>query len=170
MCNKGDETGSLIRLPTGGGALSGLGEKFSPDLHTGTANFSIPLALPAGRNGFQPQLALSYSTGQGQSLFGLGWALSLPGVSRKRRRGYRATRTLLCSRSRRTSSSFRGPRISCRSKLPSLGARAIGPEPGTSRSGRVPLPAVTTRPDQSGLVRWSHPPRQSQHQLYVVET
>jgi RHS repeat-associated protein len=87
MSNKSNDTASLISLPKGGGALSGLGEKFSPDLHTGTGNFSIPLALPAGRNGFQPQLTLSYSTGQGQGLFGLGWALSLPGVSRKTSKG-----------------------------------------------------------------------------------
>lgn len=87
MSNKSNNTGSLISLPKGGGALSGLGEKFSPDLHTGTGNFSIPLALPAGRNGFQPQLTLSYSTGQGQGFFGLGWALSLPGVSRKTSKG-----------------------------------------------------------------------------------
>ena len=33
-------------------------EKFSPDLHTGTGNFSIPIELPAGRNGFAPRLTL----------------------------------------------------------------------------------------------------------------
>ena len=33
-----------IALPKGGGALSGIGEKFSPDLHTGTGNFSVPIA------------------------------------------------------------------------------------------------------------------------------
>lgn len=32
-----------IILPKEGGALKGLGEKFSPDLHTGTGNFSIPI-------------------------------------------------------------------------------------------------------------------------------
>jgi hypothetical protein len=63
--------------------MSGLGEKFSPDLHTGTGNFTVPLVLPPGRNGFQPQLTLAYSTGSGNGLFGLGWNLSVPGVSRK---------------------------------------------------------------------------------------
>jgi RHS repeat-associated protein len=80
-------TSSVIALPKGGGALSGLGEKFSPDLHTGTGNFSVPIGVPAGRNGFQPQLTLGYSTGQGQGLFGLGWALGVPGVSRKTSKG-----------------------------------------------------------------------------------
>ena len=77
----------IIALPKGGGALYGLGEKFSPDLHTGTGNFTVPIALPAGRNGFQPQLNLVYSTGSGNSPFGLGWKLSIPGVVRKTSQG-----------------------------------------------------------------------------------
>ena len=42
----------------------------------------MPIAVPAGRSGVQPDLALAYSTGQGNGVFGLGWALSVPGVSR----------------------------------------------------------------------------------------
>jgi RHS repeat-associated protein len=79
--------GSPISLPSGGGAIGGLGEKFSPDLFTGTGNFSVPIAVPPGRHGVQPQLALTYSTGNGNGPFGLGWALSLPGVARKTSRG-----------------------------------------------------------------------------------
>ena len=74
-------------LPSGGGSVSGLGETFSPDLHTGTGNFTVPIALPPGRNGFQRQLNLVYSTGNGNGPFGLGWSLSLPGVTRKTSRG-----------------------------------------------------------------------------------
>ncbi len=77
----------VISLPKGGGALHGMGEKFSPDLQTGTGNFTIPIALPPGRNGFQPQLNLVYSTGNGNGPFGLGWNLSIPGVSRKTSKG-----------------------------------------------------------------------------------
>ena len=76
-------SGAAPSLPKGGGALQGIGEKFAPDLHTGTGNFTIPLAVPRGRNGFQPQLALAYSSGSGNGPFGLGWSLSVPGVSRK---------------------------------------------------------------------------------------
>src|SRR4051812_19923485 len=79
--------GSVISLPRGGGAVSGLGEKFSPDLFTGTGNFSLPLQLPAGRLGLTPQVGLGYSTGNGNGPFGLGWALSVPGVSRKTSHG-----------------------------------------------------------------------------------
>ena len=87
MGNNASEAGQTIALPKGGGALHGIGEKFSPDLHTGTGNFTIPVALPPGRNGFQPQLNLVYSTGTGNGPFGLGWNLSIPGVSRKTSKG-----------------------------------------------------------------------------------
>lgn len=80
-------SGELVSLPTGGGAVRGVGETFQPDLHTGTGNFSIPIDVPSGRNGFQPQLALSYSTGSGNGPFGLGWSVDVPGVRRKTARG-----------------------------------------------------------------------------------
>ena len=83
MSNNTDTSDSIISLPAGGGALSGIGETFSPDLFTGTGNFTIPIDLLPGRNGFQPELNLVYSTGHGNGHFGLGWRLSIPGVSRK---------------------------------------------------------------------------------------
>lgn len=78
---------SVISNPQGGGAQSGLGEKFSPDLFTGTGNFSVPIVVPPGRNGFQPQLTLGYSSGNGNGMFGMGWALGIPGVMRKTSKG-----------------------------------------------------------------------------------
>src|SRR5215472_15099375 len=87
MSNKSGTSSQVITLPSGGGALQGIGETFSPDLFTGTGNFNVPLALPPGRNGFQPTLALVYSTGNGNGPFGLGWDLSVPGVSRKTSKG-----------------------------------------------------------------------------------
>src|SRR2546430_14292506 len=87
MASNSNAPNQIISLPTGGGAQHGIGEKFSPDLHTGTGNFTVPIALPPGRNGFQPQLSLVYSTGNGNGPFGLGWSLSVPGVSRKTSKG-----------------------------------------------------------------------------------
>jgi hypothetical protein len=55
VSNKSGTSSQVISVPKGGGALSGIGETFSPDLHTGTGNFSVPIALPPGRNGFQPE-------------------------------------------------------------------------------------------------------------------
>src|SRR6476661_3551711 len=74
---------NVISLPKGGGALKGIGEKFSPDLHTGTGNLTVPLAIPNGRHAFQPDLRLSYSTASGNGPFGVGWTLEGPGVARK---------------------------------------------------------------------------------------
>src|SRR6266542_252435 len=87
MSDKSGTSSQIISLPKGGGALQGIGEKFSPDLFTGTGNFTVPIALPPGRNGFQPQLNLVYSTGSGNGPFGLGWSLSIPGVGRKTSKG-----------------------------------------------------------------------------------
>jgi RHS repeat-associated protein len=77
----------LISLPQGGGAISGIGETFQPELHTGTGNLTVPLQLPPGRNGLQPVLSLSYSTGNPNGPFGLGWDLPVPGVRRKTSQG-----------------------------------------------------------------------------------
>src|SRR5215831_3472316 len=87
MSDQSGTASQVILLPRGGGALQGTGGKFSPDPHTGTGKFTVPITLPPGRNGFQPQLQLVYSTGNGNGLFGLGWSLSIPGVSRKTAKG-----------------------------------------------------------------------------------
>jgi RHS repeat-associated protein len=83
MSNKSGISNQVLPLPSGGGAMKGIGETFSPDLFTGTGNLTVPLDLPPGRNGFQPRLNLSYSTGNGNGPFGIGWQLSVPGVTRK---------------------------------------------------------------------------------------
>ena len=87
MGSQADFPGQIIVTPQGGGALSGLGEKFSPDLYTGTGNFSVPINVPNGRAGLEPKLTLGYSTGSGNGPFGLGWSLSVPGVARKTSKG-----------------------------------------------------------------------------------
>ena len=61
MADKSATSGQVISLPKGGGALHGMGEKLSPDLFTGAGNFTVPVALPPGRHGFQPKLNLDYS-------------------------------------------------------------------------------------------------------------
>lgn len=71
----------VLSPPKGGGALRGIGETFAPDLHTGTGNFSVPIALPDGRNGLKPSLTLTFSTGLGNGGFGMGWSLGIPAVT-----------------------------------------------------------------------------------------
>jgi RHS repeat-associated protein len=80
-------TAPRIALPKGGGAIQGIGEKFSTNAMTGTGALSVPLGASPGRAGFGPQLTLTYESGAGNGPFGLGWELSLPSISRKTDRG-----------------------------------------------------------------------------------
>ena len=74
-------------LPKGGGAIHGIGEKFSANPVTGTASLQIPLATSPGRAGFHPDLALSYDSGAGNGPFGHGFHLSVPQIARKTDKG-----------------------------------------------------------------------------------
>jgi RHS repeat-associated protein len=76
-------TPPAVALPTGGGAIRGMGDKFTANPVTGTGSFSIPIRVSPGRSGFQPQLALTYDSGAGNGPFGLGWNLGLPAITRK---------------------------------------------------------------------------------------
>jgi RHS repeat-associated protein len=76
----------LLTLPSGGGALRGLGESFQPDLHTGTGTFTVPLDLPPGRAGFHPRLALAYHSAAGNGPCGIGWAVDIPSIRRRTER------------------------------------------------------------------------------------
>lgn len=76
-----------IELPKGGGAIRGIGEKFSANPATGTGSVSVPLPLSRGRSGLEPALSLSYDSGRGNGPFGFGWALNLPCVTRKTDKG-----------------------------------------------------------------------------------
>ena len=71
-----------IELPKGGGAIKGIDEKFSVNAVNGTAGFSIPLPFSTSR-GNATSLTLSYNSGAGNGVFGLGWVLSLPSIKRK---------------------------------------------------------------------------------------
>lgn len=53
----------------------------------GTANIQLPIKIPAGRKGMQPQLALRYNSEGGNGWTGLGWDLSIPAVTIETRWG-----------------------------------------------------------------------------------
>lgn len=76
-----------VSLPKGGGAIKGMGEKFAANPVTGTGSMSVPIVTSPGRSGFGPQLSLSYDSGAGNGVFGLGWNLSLPSITRKTDKG-----------------------------------------------------------------------------------
>lgn len=74
-------------LPKSGGAIRGIGEKFSVNSVTGTGNLNIPIFTSNSRTDFYPQLSISYDSGSGNSSFGLGFDLSVPSISRKTSKG-----------------------------------------------------------------------------------
>ncbi|GAB4533718.1 MAG: hypothetical protein Tsb0014_19390 [Pleurocapsa sp.] len=76
-----------VSLPEGGGAIAGIGEKFSMNPVTGTGSLSIPIFVSPGRSGFSPQLTLNYDSGAGNSSFGLGCSLGVPSITRKTQKG-----------------------------------------------------------------------------------
>jgi RHS repeat-associated protein len=76
-----------IELPKGGGAVRGIGEKFEANPATGTGKLTIPLGLSSGRSGFGPSVSIAYDSGSGNGIFGLGWSISLPSITRKTDKG-----------------------------------------------------------------------------------
>src|ERR1700757_3402875 len=76
-----------ISLPKGGGAIRGIGEKFTANPVTGTGSMTVPIFTSPGRSGFGPQLALSYDSGAGNGPFGMGWQLPIPAITRKTDKG-----------------------------------------------------------------------------------
>ena len=84
-----DQTGGArpsVVLPKGGGAIRGVDEKFKVNPANGSGQFSIPLPLSKAR-GFGPDLTLNYDSGSGNGLFGIGWQLDLPSITRKTSKG-----------------------------------------------------------------------------------
>ncbi|MEL6152493.1 MAG: SpvB/TcaC N-terminal domain-containing protein, partial [Bacteroidota bacterium] len=77
---------SELSLPKGGGAIQGIGETFQANEFSGTASMSIPIAASPCRD-FAPSLSVDYSSGGGNGVFGMGFAASIPQVSRQTRLG-----------------------------------------------------------------------------------
>ncbi|HOC70732.1 MAG TPA: SpvB/TcaC N-terminal domain-containing protein, partial [Candidatus Hydrogenedentes bacterium] len=77
----------VLSLPSGPGAVEGLGESFEPQLNSGTASYAVPLKAAPGRAGFAPQLVLRYNGGWGNGTVGMGWRLDLPGIQRQTDKG-----------------------------------------------------------------------------------
>ncbi len=55
--------------------------------NSGTANLSYPIEIPAGRQGMQPNLALTYNSGGGNGWLGVGWDISIPSITVETRWG-----------------------------------------------------------------------------------
>ncbi len=85
--NKSGVKPQVLSIPSGPGSIEGLGGAFEPQLNTGTSSYSVKLSVPAGRNGFQPELSLSYNSGNANGPLGIGWNLGIPAIVRQIEKG-----------------------------------------------------------------------------------
>lgn len=69
-------------MPRGGGAIRGVSEQLATNVVTGGGSLNVPLPISPGRGGATPKLSLGYDSAAGNGPFGIGWALSLPRISR----------------------------------------------------------------------------------------
>src|SRR5690606_21006521 len=76
-----------VSLPGGPGSLEGIGENVDVAANMGQMSYQIPIEVPAGFPGLTPELALSYSSGNGTSALGIGWDLVIPTIERMTWRG-----------------------------------------------------------------------------------
>jgi YD repeat-containing protein len=69
----------------GGGLGDGQsGGTISPDLFTGVLSYDVPIVVPPGRHGVEPNLSLTYNnTNTDNPSLGTGWALELGAVERR---------------------------------------------------------------------------------------
>lgn len=75
-----------IQLPSGGGALRGMGERFQANGFTGTGALHIPVPSTQSRS-LSANLSLDYSSTGGQGIAGMGFALSRSASSRRTTHG-----------------------------------------------------------------------------------
>lgn len=72
------------RGEAGGDSSSSL---VQPSLFTGAAQMSVPISIPAGAGGVQPDLAMSYNSSRGRGNLGTGWSIELPKIVRSTKYG-----------------------------------------------------------------------------------
>ena len=76
----GHKTQPHVQTKLMGGRIQG---SFNVDGSSGSAQYSIPIIVPAGHGGMEPKLQLSYSSGGGNGHYGVGWEMvGLPVVHR----------------------------------------------------------------------------------------
>ncbi len=71
-----------VSLPEGPGSLEGIGENVSVNPNMGQMAYSVPIRVPKGFPMVTPNLSLSYSSGGGGSVVGMGWSMAMPSIER----------------------------------------------------------------------------------------
>ncbi len=82
-----ETTSKALQSPGGGaGGAEGSGTVM-PDLFTGSMHYSIPIDVPPGRKGMQPNLSLTYRSANTDGWVGVGWDIEIPTIERSTRNG-----------------------------------------------------------------------------------
>ena len=76
-----------VSLPEGPGSLEGIGDDISFTYNMGTMGYNVPITLPDGFTSMVPQLGISYNSGGGGSIVGMGWSINTPNIERLTLRG-----------------------------------------------------------------------------------
>ncbi|MEL6181560.1 MAG: SpvB/TcaC N-terminal domain-containing protein, partial [Myxococcota bacterium] len=76
-----------VSLPEGPGSLEGVGENVDINPNMGSMSYSVPFRLPGGFGAVTPSLGLSYSSGSGNDVAGMGWSMEVPCIERMTYRG-----------------------------------------------------------------------------------
>src|SRR5262249_3265667 len=68
-----DQSVTQLNIPRPGqvGAIPG-----TPSVEGGAATYRVPIEIPPGRAGMQPEVALTYSSRGGNGIAGVGWSFS----------------------------------------------------------------------------------------------
>ena len=76
-----------VSLPEGPGSLEGLGENIDVNANMGAMTYGIQVDLPKGYPEMTPAVGLTYNSGGGNTLLGVGWDMSTPFIERMTSRG-----------------------------------------------------------------------------------
>jgi len=78
----------LLSFPFHAAASTGfINSNIDVSLSTGAATLSIPIEVPPGRNGIEPNLALTYNSNRGNGWIGVGWDLDMGAIQRSTKLG-----------------------------------------------------------------------------------
>ena len=73
---------SRVSLPEGPGSLEGVGENVEMDPNMGSMRYNVAIKVPEGFKATTPGLNLSYNSGGGTSIVGMGWTFTQPTIER----------------------------------------------------------------------------------------
>ncbi len=76
-----------VSLPEGPGSLEGVGENVTIDPNMGSMRYNVGINVPPGFGSVTPSLSLSYDSGGGGSVVGMGWSMMTPCIERMTYRG-----------------------------------------------------------------------------------